>query len=264
MKEIATFGGAANPRGIRDVEGVFGTVESPMDVPPCRKSVLDGRIGHSRLSGFIPSDPPGLPSGPVVHNRNLRREGNRHQNGTMRILSKRALAVCLLGLALCASWAQESGRSTTNPGKSAKGTNRSGAHNKERTLNSDDRLAVLASALDSKTPRRAERDCSHLVHAIYERAGFPYAYADSDDLYSGVEPFQRVSKPQSGDLVVWHGHTGIVIRPSRHVFFSFLHAGPGIDDYKSQYWASRGEPRFFRYLKNNPCVGCASVRSKSE
>ena len=120
----------------------------------------------------------------------------------------------------------------------------------ERVLNSDERLAVIASALDSKTPRRAERDCSHLVHAIYERAGFPYDYAPSDDLYDGVRGFQRVIHPQTADLVVWHGHVGIVIRPSRHVFFSFLHAGPGISNYESDYWVGRGEPRFYRYVKN--------------
>jgi hypothetical protein len=117
-------------------------------------------------------------------------------------------------------------------------------------LNSDERLAVLASALDSKIPRRKEKDCSHLVHAIYERAGFPYSYASSDDIYDGVRGFQRVSNPEAGDLVVWHGHVGIVVRPSRHVFYSFLHAGPGIDDYSNRYWRGRGEARFYRYVKN--------------
>jgi cell wall-associated NlpC family hydrolase len=130
-------------------------------------------------------------------------------------------------------------------------------------LSADDRLAVIASALDSKTPRYAERDCSHLVHAIYERAGFPYAYASSDDLYAGVEGFQRVSQPQSGDLVVWPGHAGIVIRPSRHVFFSFLHSGPGTDDYRNRYWEGRGQPRFYRYMKNAACAGCTVARGRT-
>jgi cell wall-associated NlpC family hydrolase len=119
---------------------------------------------------------------------------------------------------------------------------------------------VIASALDAKTPRFAERDCSHLVHAIYERAGFPYAYASSDDLYDGVQRFQRVSQPLTGDLVVWRGHAGIVIRPSRHVFFSFLHAGPGTDDYRNQYWSGRGEPRFYRYVKTAGCAKCTLAR----
>jgi hypothetical protein len=155
-----------------------------------------------------------------------------------------AIAVLLCGIAL--SPAQ--GRNSEKKG--------------DRSLSADERLAVIASALDSKTPRYAEHDCSHLVHAIYERAGFPYSYASSDDLYDGVEGFQRVSQPQTGDLVVWHGHAGIVIRPSKHVFFSFLHAGPGIDDYRSQYWTGRGEARFYRYLKGDRCAGCTVARSR--
>jgi cell wall-associated NlpC family hydrolase len=129
-----------------------------------------------------------------------------------------------------------------------------------RTLDSDERLAVLAAALDSKIPRYAEGDCSHLVHAIYERAGFPYEYADSDQLYDGVGGFERVSKPEPGDLVVWRGHAGIVVRPSRHVFYSFLHAGPGTDDYESRYWRGRGQARFYRYVKNAACAGCTLAR----
>lgn len=134
----------------------------------------------------------------------------------------------------------------------------------DHSLNSDERLAVLASALDSKLPRLREYDCSHLVHAIYERAGFPYTYASSDDLYDGIEGFQRVSDPQPGDLVVWHGHAGIVVRPSKHVFFSFLHAGPGIDDYSSRYWRGRGEPHFYRYIKNSSCPGCTLAKGRAE
>src|SRR5215471_11576921 len=126
-------------------------------------------------------------------------------------------------------------------------------HKHQKTLNAEDRSTLLRVALESRAPRRAERDCSHLVHSIYERAGFPYAYADSDDLYDGTEGFQRVSKPQSADLVVWHGHVGIVTQPSHHSFFSFLSRGPGIDDYQSRYWRGRGKPRFYRYVKNQAC-----------
>ncbi len=133
----------------------------------------------------------------------------------------------------------------------------------ERALSSEDRRAVIAVALRSKTPRYGERDCSHLVHAIFQRAGFPYAYATSDDLYDGAEGFQRVSRPKPGDLVAWRGHVGIVIRPSRHAFFSFLHAGPGIDDYQNRYWRGRGQPRFYRYMKNATCTGCTLARGRS-
>jgi hypothetical protein len=125
----------------------------------------------------------------------------------------------------------------------------SGRRGSVRTLSKDDRSSVIAIALHSQRVRPAGRDCSHLVHAIYEHAGFPYTYADSEDIYSGVEGFRRVSKPEPADLVVWHGHVGIVIRPSGHQFFSFLSTGPGIDDYRSRYWKGRGQPRFYRYVK---------------
>jgi cell wall-associated NlpC family hydrolase len=120
-----------------------------------------------------------------------------------------------------------------------------------RTLNKKDRSSVIALALHSKKARHPGRDCSHLVHTIYARAGFPYPYADSDDLYDGATGFRRVSRPEPADLVVWHGHVGIVVRPSRHQFFSMLSKGPGIDDYQSRYWKTRGQPRFYRYVKTN-------------
>ncbi len=131
-------------------------------------------------------------------------------------------------------------------------TVRQGVHGRraDRTLSPDDGLSVIVAALDSKVLLYSARDCSHLVHAIYERAGFPYAYASSSDLYVGIEGFQRVKWPQPGDLVVWRGHVGIVIRPSQHVFFSFLRSGPGTDNYAAPYW-TRGHPRFYRYVKND-------------
>jgi len=196
----------------------------------------------------------------------------------MRNSGKTALVAGLCGLALCVASAQDGARgvgydrgaqpSVSSAPSAAKTVtdpaSRKGRGQKNaKTLSSDDQLAVIASALDSKTPRFAEHDCSHLVHAIYERAGFPYAYASSDDLYDGVKGFQRVSEPQTADLVVWRGHAGIVIRPSRHVFFSFLHAGPGTDDYRSRYWVGRGEPRFYRYVKNAGCAGCTVARGRA-
>lgn len=136
-------------------------------------------------------------------------------------------------------------------------------HARKVTLDADDRLSVITAALDSRHLRYTEHDCSHLVQAIYERAGFPYPYASSDDIYDGVTAFQRVSRPAPGDLVAWHGHVGIVIRPSRHAFFSFLSAGPGIDDYNSRYWRGRGQPRFYRYVKSDSCAGCTIARNRT-
>jgi len=185
--------------------------------------------------------------GMTQHNRNLHSKQSPDQNGTMRIRVKLTLAILLCGLALCVSWAQEGPRPSRISGNERQGENGKYGRKTDRTLSPDDRLSVIAAALDSKA--RPERDCSHLVHAIYERAGFTYAYASSSDLYVGVEGFQRVTRPQPGDLVVWRGHVGIVIRPSRHVFFSLMRTGPGIDDYEAPYWTNRGRARFYRFVK---------------
>lgn len=129
-----------------------------------------------------------------------------------------------------------------------------GAHRKpvrKKSFSKQDRSTVVAVALHTKRARHAGADCSHLVHAIYERAGFPYTYADSEDLYAGAQGFRRVEHPEPADLVVWHGHVGIVIRPAGHQFFSMLSTGPGVDNYRSRYWKGRGQPRFYRYVKTD-------------
>jgi len=180
----------------------------------------------------------------------------------MRTPAKTKIVVLLFGLALAVCSAQQAPRPAETSNNTRPSASGNPSRKANRTLTPDDGLAVISAALDSKVPRYSEHDCSHLVHAIYERAGFPYTYADSDDLYAGVEGFQRVIHPQPGDLIVWHGHAGIVVRPSRHVFFSFKTAGPGTDDYRAPYWIGRGQPRFYRYVKNDPCPGCnpASAR----
>jgi hypothetical protein len=94
-------------------------------------------------------------------------------------------------------------------------------------------------------------DCSHLVHALYERVGLHYQYATSRTLYRGIEAFQRVLQPKTGDLVVWPGHTGIVVDPSRHSFLSALRTGVKTSSYISRYWKHRGPPRFFRFALFN-------------
>ena len=178
----------------------------------------------------------------------------------MRIRVKPLIATLLFGLTLGLSWAKEEPRQTEISSTVQQGANGNYGRKADRTLSTDERLSVIAAALDSKTRQLSQHDCSHLVHAIYERAGFTYAYASSFDLYNGVGGFKRVAQPQLGDLVVWRGHVGIVIRPSRHVFFSLLRTGPGIDDYEAPYWTSRGRARFYRYVKNDRCLGC-SIRS---
>jgi hypothetical protein len=113
-------------------------------------------------------------------------------------------------------------------------------------------LAILNVALDSRHHAEFAFDCSHFVHGIYERAGLPYEYASSSELYAGIDEFRRVANPQPGDLAVWRGHAGIVVNPVQHSFFSVLRSGPGLASYDSPYWKQRGRPHFFRYVKSVP------------
>src|ERR1700674_974670 len=116
-------------------------------------------------------------------------------------------------------------------------------------VSTDQGLAIIGAALESRKPTDSNADCSNLVHAIYERAGLTYSYSNSSDLYRGIKEFRRVLHPQPGDLVVWRGHVGIVISPVQHSFFSAMRSGRGVEFYDSPYWQARGRPRFFRYLK---------------
>jgi hypothetical protein len=121
-----------------------------------------------------------------------------------------------------------------------------------RPLTLDEGLAIIGAALDSRHHAAFKSDCSHFVHGLYQRAGFPYAYVPSSDLYEGVDEFRRVTNPQPGDLAVWRGHSGIVINPAEHSFFSLLRTGPGVASYDSLYWRRKGRPRFFRYVRAVP------------
>jgi hypothetical protein len=121
-----------------------------------------------------------------------------------------------------------------------------------RSLNLSEGLAILGAALESRHRGKSGSDCSHLVQAIYERAGFPYSYVNSSELYEGIDQFRRIAIPQPGDLAVWRGHVGVVVNPVQHSFFSLLRSGRGVETYDSPYWKRRGTPRFFRYVKATP------------
>lgn len=176
----------------------------------------------------------------------------------MRLRLIFAITIAFCAVALRSSAAQDN----TGAGDSHASLHQVSAnHLQSATLSPDERSSIIATALHTKVRLRSQRDCSHLVHAIYERAGFPYSYAPSSEIYAGIEEFQRVKKPQAGDLVVWRGHVGIVTKPSEHLFFSFLRFGPGTDDYEAAYWKQRGRPRFFRYIKQL-CTECDSQRSR--
>lgn len=118
-----------------------------------------------------------------------------------------------------------------------------------RTVTRSEGQEIVQVAMASRQVPRSRYDCSHFVHGTYQRAGFPYTYASSTELYEGGAEFRRVSHPQPGDLAVWPGHAGIVVDPARHSFLSVLRNGPGVDRYDSKYWRRRGHPRFFRYVE---------------
>ena len=117
-----------------------------------------------------------------------------------------------------------------------------------RPITKSEGRAILAAIATVDPDSNLETDCSHLVHEVFEKAGFSYDYASSRDLYMGDVAFTRVRAPQAGDLVVWRGHVGIVIDPKEHSFFSFVRSGPDTQFYDSTYWRSRGSARFYRYL----------------
>ena len=130
-------------------------------------------------------------------------------------------------------------------------------------LNRDEGLDILGAALDTRHRLSNEPDCSHLVHAVYERAGFPYPYSNSRELYAGIEHFQAVTQPQTGDLIVWRGHVGIIVSPAKRSFFSAVRSGHGVEQYDSPYWRRRGLPRFFRYVKYSPSVSSSTTSANS-
>lgn len=165
----------------------------------------------------------------------------------MRFYAKGALLLFCL-VAIPATWAQQKQAALNRASRATRVDPDLHSTGESRPLTPDEGLAILGAALESRH-RAAPSDCSHLVHALYERAGFSYGYAPSSDLYEGIDEFQRVTSPQPGDLAVWHGHTGIVVNPVQHSFFSLLSSGPGVESYDSPYWRQRGRPRFFRYVK---------------
>jgi hypothetical protein len=120
-----------------------------------------------------------------------------------------------------------------------------------RLLTAEEGRAIADAALGQEQPARGTQDCSHLIHEIYESAGFEYPYASSFELFAGNENFARVRYPHAGDLIVWPGHVGIVVDPLQHSFSSLVSTGFDVQDYEGAYWKSRGRPHFYRYKVPN-------------
>ncbi|HEX5434686.1 MAG TPA: NlpC/P60 family protein [Candidatus Angelobacter sp.] len=115
-------------------------------------------------------------------------------------------------------------------------------------LSAEQGQALVQYAMQSASRLRAKPDCSHLVHTIYSRAGLSYSYQPSRALYRGAATdFERVKKPQPGDLIVWRGHVGIVVSPRRKTFFSSVRSGIITESWTSHEWLVRGRPHFYRY-----------------
>ena len=128
-----------------------------------------------------------------------------------------------------------------------------------RLLSLDEGRAIAQGIAWADDEEGLSPDCSHLVHALYEQAGYAYPYASSLELYGGTPQFWRVRYAHPGDLVVWRGHVGIVTNPRAHSFFSTTSSGSRIENYRSPYWRVRGYPRFFRYLTKTPLKAGATT-----
>jgi hypothetical protein len=124
-------------------------------------------------------------------------------------------------------------------------------------------IVLAASRQEGAEAEGRTEDCSHLVHDLYEQAGYPYPYASSLDLYNGSKSFVRVSKPQPGDLIVWRGHVGIVVDQQEHSFFSSVSSGPQTEYYSSPYWRARGRTRFYRYLTGSRLKGNSATDERA-
>ncbi|MGZ3711694.1 MAG: NlpC/P60 family protein, partial [Bdellovibrionota bacterium] len=96
-------------------------------------------------------------------------------------------------------------------------------------LESSDRLFILQVADPVNYPStryrkgpnlrlstKVETDCSHFVHEVYKQAGLPYAFRPTEGLV-GAPEFEKVpdSEARAGDLLVMHGHVGILDEEGR-------------------------------------------------
>lgn len=120
-----------------------------------------------------------------------------------------------------------------------------------RAVSREEGTAIAQLTLQHWPQVRDKPDCSHLVHDIYAEAGLDYDYAASNEIFEGVDSFQRVESPQPGDLVAWRGHVGIVIDPEDHSFYSSVITGFSVSQFDSSYWIGRGPRRFYRYKIND-------------
>src|SRR5437588_4765713 len=154
---------------------------------------------------------------------------------------------------------QAAGQNAQTTGQNAKALRPPAIQPGYRLLTLNEGRAIARGIAWADDEEGLSPDCSHLVHKLYEQAGYPYPYASSTDLYRGTGQFFRARYAHPGDLVVWRGHVGIVVNPREHSFFSTTSSGTRIENYRSAYWRARGYPRFFRYLMKSPLKGSSGA-----
>lgn len=152
-----------------------------------------------------------------------------------------------VGLALSLSWAPVCVLVAQDHANKSVIAERTVVPTEGRLVSVTEGITVLNAAREHRRQARFKPDCSHLVQEVYATVGLEFPFASSSELYQGVESFERVGKPQPGDLIVWRGHVGLVVDPEKRTFYSSVRAGLKTEFYDSSYWRRRGWPRFYRY-----------------
>ena len=168
------------------------------------------------------------------------------------------ISLVKVGLALSLSWVPSCVLVAQDHANKSLSAERTVVRTERRLVGVAEGITVLNAAREHRRQTRSKPDCSHLVQEVYATAGLEYPFASSRELYQGVGSFQRVGKPQPGDLIVWRGHVGLVVEPEKRTFYSSVRAGMKTGSYDSSYWRRRGRPRFYRYRfdghKNSPVM----------
>src|SRR5262245_45187111 len=125
-----------------------------------------------------------------------------------------------VGLALSLSWVFLCLLVAQDHAKTSLIAERTVARTEGRLVSVAEGITILNAAREHRRQTRSQPDCSHLVQEVYATAGLEYPLASSKELYQGVESFERVGKPQPGDLIVWLGHVGLVVDPEKRTFYS--------------------------------------------
>lgn len=114
------------------------------------------------------------------------------------------LVLCLISARVASAQAERASSKGAHP-VTREASDRPQKAIQSRPLTLGEGLAILGAALDSRHYADSASDCSHFVHELYGRAGFPYEYASSSDLYAGADfgewqTRNRVTWQSGGDM----------------------------------------------------------------